>query len=178
MSIKSETKFSTQLIVEIALFCAIKVVLDRFLSINLPFLRIGIGFLPVLLAGIRLGALPTLLVAGLSDFLGAVLFPYGPYFPGFTLTACIMGWIYGSFYHKNLSWKNIILGIFLIQICCSLLLNSFWISWLSGNPYFVSIGKRLVSTCVDAAIRIAVLVFFKYNARYLSLLKKKSPVLS
>ena len=70
-----------------AVFVAITVVLSRFLSINIWNMSIGFSFVSVMLCGMLLGPLWGGLCGGLADLIGAILFPFGVYFPGFTATA-------------------------------------------------------------------------------------------
>ena len=49
-----------------------------------------------------------MLVFGLTDYIGAHLFPFGEYFVGFTISAIIKGLIYGVFlYPGNLEFPHI-----------------------------------------------------------------------
>ncbi len=89
--------FTTKTLTLSALLAALEIVLSRFLSISAWNTKIGFAFVPVALAALLLGPLNAGIVAALADFLGALLFPVGPYFPGFTLTAFLMGLCYGVF---------------------------------------------------------------------------------
>ena len=145
-------KFTTKTLVCLALLLAMEIVLSRFCSINAWNLKIGLNFLPIALAGILFGPLAGGLVAALGDFLGAILFPIGAYFPGFTATAFITGSLFGLFLHKDQSLLKIILVVILNNLIFSLLLNSLWISILYGSPY----GPLLVSRLVQIAVLIPV----------------------
>ena len=61
-----------------AMLIALEVVLNRFCSVNTQFLKIGFGFVPVVMAAYLYGPLPAGIVCGLSEFIGANLFPIGP----------------------------------------------------------------------------------------------------
>ena len=90
-------KFTTRTLTLTALLTALEIVLSRFLSISAWNTKIGFAFVPVVIAALLLGPVWAGIAAALADFLGAVLFPVGPYFPGFTLTAFLMGAVYGLF---------------------------------------------------------------------------------
>ena len=92
--------FSTKMMATLGILLAMDIVLTRFLSINAWNIRIGFGFVPVVLSGMLFGAVPTMVLGALADFLGAILFPIGPYFPGFTLTAALTGLVFGYFLKK------------------------------------------------------------------------------
>ncbi len=80
-----------------AMLTALTVVLNRFGSIHTAGWTIGFSFIPVVAAAILYGPVTAAVVGGLSDLIGALLFPFGPYFPGFTATAALMGAVYGWF---------------------------------------------------------------------------------
>lgn len=88
-----------------ALLLAILIVSDRFLSLNTNFFTINLSFIPSMITAILLGPFYSALVYGLSDYIGAHLFPFGEYFPGFTLSAVIKGIILGIFLHPGLKEK-------------------------------------------------------------------------
>ena len=75
------------MLVVMAMLAALQIVLSRFLSINTQITKIGFAFVPIAICAMLFGPLPTVIVAVVADVLGASLFPSGPFFPGFTLTA-------------------------------------------------------------------------------------------
>lgn len=77
-----------------AMLLAILIILSRFVSIKTEILVISLSFIPIMMSAIWLGYKYSMLIAMLGDLIGAILFPFGPYFPGFTLSATISGAIY------------------------------------------------------------------------------------
>ena len=73
---------TTKIMVTCALLVALQVILARFLSINTTFVVVNFSFLAVALAGILFGPLWGMAVGGVSDLVGASLFPFGAFFPG------------------------------------------------------------------------------------------------
>ncbi len=140
-----------------ALLTAVEIVLSRFLSISAWNTKIGFAFIPVVVAAMLLGPYRAGLVAALADFLGAILFPIGAYFPGFTLTAFFMGLIYGLFLYKEQSFLRIVLAVAVHQLLLSLLLNTLWISVLYGSPYGPLLLTRLPQCGILAAVQLAVI---------------------
>jgi len=136
---------TVRLITFTALLVALGVVLDR-LSVLNPGWKIGFGFIPVVIAAILYGPVIAAIVYGLSDLIAALLLPIGPYFPGFTLCAALMGAVYGIFlYKKNedsdmpfsvgLKWKKIsffgnIVPPTVINSLIGLFINTVWVSIL------------------------------------------------
>ena len=88
-------------LVSCAMLIAIEIVLSRFLSISTPIVKIGFDFAPMALAGILFGPWYGCAVGFLADFLGANMFPIGPYWPGFTLVAGLTGFTYGLLLHHK-----------------------------------------------------------------------------
>ena len=90
-------KWNTRTLVTLSILTALEIVLNRFLSINAWNTKIGFSFIPVAVAGMLFGPLGGAVVGALGDLVGAILFPIGAYFPGFTLTAFLTGLVYGLF---------------------------------------------------------------------------------
>lgn len=148
---------NSKMTVTLGLLVAIQIVLSRFCSINAWNIKIGFGFVPIAVAAILYGAVPAGIVGALSDFLGAILFPIGAYFPGFTLTAFLTGIVYGVCFHKKQSIGRILGAVSITQLVLSLLLNSLWISILYHAPYEVLLGTRILQCAVLAPTEFLVI---------------------
>jgi hypothetical protein len=92
-----------------------------------------------------------------ADILGAFLFPVGPFFPGFTVTAALTGVIYGLILHKRQSFPRVICAVVLQQLLCSLLLNTFWLHLLYGLPYLPTLTARLIQCGIMTAVQLALI---------------------
>lgn len=150
-------RFSTRTLTSMALLIALEIVLSRFLSISAWNTKIGFAFVPVVIAAILLGPLYAGVVGALADFLGAILFPIGTYFPGFTLTAFLMGLCYGLFLYRSQSFPRILGAVAVHQLILSLLLNTLWISLLYGSPYMPLLVSRLPQCAILAAVQLVVI---------------------
>ena len=148
---------NTKILTLTGLLIASEVVLSRFLSINAWNIRIGFGFLPIALAGMLLGPLYAGIAAAAADVLGAVLFPTGPFFPGFTLTAFLTGAVFGIFLFKKRSPFRVLCAVLINQLVLSLLLNSLWISILYGSPFLPLLGTRAVQTAILIPVQLIVI---------------------
>ena len=124
---------------------AVQVVLSRFLSIQTPVCKIGLGFIPVMFAGALYGAPGGALVGALSDIVGAILFPSGAYFPGYTLTATLAGAVYGLFFYKKHGIARIFAAYAVTTVLNTLLLNTFFIALQNGYLLVEAAGRRFVS---------------------------------
>ena len=81
----SNTQRRILILAVVGVLVAVNIVLARFLSFRIWSSTIGFAFVTVAVAARVYGPVPAMLVAGLGEFVGAILFPIGPYFPGFTL---------------------------------------------------------------------------------------------
>lgn len=150
-------KQKISMLVTLGMLVAIEIVLSRFCSISAWNIKIGFSFVPVAVAAVLYGAAPAATVAALGDFLGAILFPIGPYFPGFTLTAALTGTVFGLFLHKRQTVGRIGGAVAVNQLVLSLPLNTLWISILYGAPYGPVFLTRIVQTAVMVSVQFVVI---------------------
>ena len=166
------SKIPVRTIVYLGVLTALEIVLSRFLSVNAWNLKIGFSFVPVAIAGMLFGPLAGGIVGALGDFLGAILFPIGPYFPGFTLTAFLTGVVFGLFLRKKRTALSVLGSVAVNQLLLSLLLNTLWISVLYGSPYVPLLTTRVVQCAILAPVQFVVLLLLgkaldKYERRLL-----------
>jgi len=128
-------RISVRALTACAMMTALAVVLNRFCSIHTAGWTIGFAFVPVALAAILYGPAYGAVVGGLADLVGALLFPFGPYFPGFTITAALMGAMYGWFLHNRRArfLSHILPPVLINNLLLGLLVNTLWVSILSGS---------------------------------------------
>ena len=140
--------------ITLALLIALEIILTRFLSINLQFLRIGFGFLPVALAAIMYGPVWAGIGYAIGDVLGMLIFPTGPYFPGFTLSALLTGIVYGLIlYKKDVTWQRSLIACLIIAIFINLGIDTLWLSILYGEAYIPILAGRLIKFPIAIAIQ-------------------------
>ena len=110
----------------IAVLIAMQIVLGRIAAINVGnYLKISFGFIPIAVCGILTGPFWTLLMASVCDILGALLFPTGAFYWGFTLVAAAGGLIYGLFlYQKKENLLRCMLCTLTVAMICNILLNT------------------------------------------------------
>lgn len=150
-------KPDAHVIVYLGILTALEIVLNRFLSIQAWNIKIGFSFLPIAAAGMLFGPLAGAVVAALGDFLGAILFPIGPYFPGFTLTAALTGLSFGLFLRHRRSVLRTLAAVF-VNMLLSFLLNSLWISILYTTPFSALLAVRAVQCAVLGPVQFLVLI--------------------
>ncbi|MBQ5951233.1 MAG: folate family ECF transporter S component [Lachnospiraceae bacterium] len=154
MENKGGTSFrNVRVITVMGMLVALEIVLSRFLSFNVWNMKIGFAFVPVVAAAFWYGPLHAGIVGALADFLGAVLFPIGPYFPGFTLTAFLIGAVFGLFLHRKQDPLRALCAVGINQLVLSLLLNTLWISILYGSKFVPLLGTRLAQCAILAPVQ-------------------------
>lgn len=155
-------KLSTKQITLVALFSTLMVILTQFFSIYIPFFgingnRIGFGHIPLLLAGFLLGPLAGAATGAIGDIIGGILFPTGgAYFPGFTLSAMVVGLIPGLACKlsgsRTLKPWQIISIVIITEIISSVFMNSLWISMMAGTPFQASLIARAPLSAVKSVV--------------------------
>ena len=131
----------------VSVLIALEIVLERFLSIQTPFLRIGLGFVPLALCGIMYGPYWAAAAGGIADILGAFIAGLG-FYPPITLTAILAGLCFGLFLHEKNArfFPNIVLCTLISTVGLSLFLQSYWLSLILPNmqTYMAVVSSRLV----------------------------------
>lgn len=151
---------NTQSIVFSGLLVATSIIFTRFLGFMAlgGAVRISFGGLPIALAGALMGPFWGAMTGLVADLLGATLFPQGPFFPGFTLTAALSGLIPGLvLYGRKPSIRLIGLSSILSAVICSLILNTFWLTILLKKGFLVLLPTRIVSALAIAFIEAILL---------------------
>lgn len=150
-------RISARSIALMGLMIALHITFVRFLSIQTWNLKISFGFLPLVITAILLGPAEAGVVGALADFLGAIIFPTGPYFPGLTLTTLITGVVWGMFFHKKVTLPRVICAAAINNFIFSMLLNGYWISILYGSPYVGILQVRLPQACLMFMVEIVMI---------------------
>ena len=153
---------SAKSIVMLGLMVALNVVLGR-LSIQFTQeVRVSVfGFLPIALAGMLMGPLYGGLVGAAGDVLNFALFThvYGPYFPGYTVTALLSGLWYGFVLQgKKCGWLRAIVCIVPVIVIGEMGLNSVWTYKMYPKTFWVKLPIRLLTNALECPIKIALLM--------------------
>ena len=154
----------TKTIAFVGLLVSMEIIFTRFLSFQTPIIRMGFGFIPIAFSAVLFGPVIGGLTAVLADVIGMMIFPKGPYFPGFTLSAFLTGAIYGLFlFRKPVKIANIAKSVFLITIFVDLGLNTLWLSMITGNAAAALLIPRIYKSAIMLPIQIVTInVMWKY----------------
>ncbi len=151
------SRINTKKLALMGVLTALEVILSRFLSLNAWNMKIGFSFVPLVIAAVLLGPVYAAVLGALGDFIGATLFPIGAYFPGFTLTAALMGLVMGVFLYEKQSFPRIAAAVIINQFVLGLFLNTLWISVLYGSPYVPLLVTRVVQSALLTAVQLALI---------------------
>lgn len=138
-------------IILISFFLASYIILKRLLIVKVFLVTFSFAFVPVILCAIILGMKSTILIEFLGDILGWLILPRGGFFIGFTVSSVLVGVIHGLFlYQENKIIANkrfllkLIVSIFVVSVCISLGLNTFWSFCIMKKAAKVKFSIRLV----------------------------------
>lgn len=163
-------RLSTEVLVVTGFMIALSVVLSKLISINISFLRIGFGFLPIAVLAIMYGPVIAAIGYGVADLLGAWLLPTGTFFPGFTVSAVLTGLIFGwILYKKEVTIIRALIASALVCLIVNLLLNTWWLTFLIGKGFKVLLASRAVKEIV--AIPVMTLLIVAIDKSVLSRIK-------
>lgn len=139
-------------------------------------LAISFAFLPLATGSMLFGPLMGGAIGMLTDLVGYAVRPAGPFFPGFTLSACLTGIIYGiMLYRKPLHPVRVFLAGVLNTLVVNLLLNSLWLSILYGNAFIVLLSGRLLKNLLLLPVETAMLYLILRTAARLRIRPPRQP---
>ncbi len=148
-----------------SLLASLAVVLTRFFGYSVGSFRISLGTIPIMLSGIILGPWYGFSTGAVADMVGYLINPMGgAYFPGFTLTAALVGFIPGFLLRKrHITLLNLIIVVGVTELLGHVFLNTLWVSMITGKAYIALLPTRLISRIVHYPIITGVLYFILYK---------------
>ncbi|MBQ3592945.1 MAG: folate family ECF transporter S component, partial [Clostridia bacterium] len=148
-----------------AMLVAVNVVFSRFTMINITqSTKFSFEVIAIAFAAYVYGMGGAVIVAGLGDFVGALVKPFGPYNPAYTVTAIITGLIFAIFLYKKLNIGRIIASVLTTQVLCSMLLNTFWNALFYGTKgtlwqsFVAMLSTRLTQFAIMTPLKIVLLI--------------------
>lgn len=147
-------------IVIVSVLLAANIILGRFLSIRTPILTIGFSFVPLMLTAIILGYKYSVLVGILSDLIGALLFPTGPYFVGYTISNALTSLVYGLLlYQKDFKLNKkfilkLIIAVLIVNFLINGILNTYFIMITTKNAVKIFAPIRFLKQAIMVPIKV------------------------
>ena len=159
----------TRKVVFMGLFVAMNIVFVRLLSfMPLPTIRVDFGFIPLALSAIMFGPFWGGITGAISDVTGFLISPQGAYFPGFTISAFISGFIYGLVLHKKPnSIIRTIIAFSLNSLVVDMVLNTVWLDMLYHKGIWVILPARLIKIAIMFPMQVSIIYSIR---RYLKTL--------
>lgn len=162
-------RLSAKNIVIIAIFIAISLLLKKVLTIPLPIGVFSFGGLPILAGGLLLGPWGGAWIGGVSDILGCILFPRGPYLPYFTLTAILTGVIPPIFIsllqaRNSASFLLVLLSVAIAQIVTKAILFPIIMEFCFGVPFLYTFSKSILVETIHIPL-YTIFIFALLKAR-------------
>lgn len=149
----------TRYLAHLSMFVVLQIVFTLFIGVATPVTRITLTFIPMAVAGMLHGPVFGLVAALAADLIRATLWPIGPYFIGFSITAALVGALYGLLYKKENMTKTIIFIAMFKALVLHLFLNTFWVSYLSKVPYMVLLTPRIIKELFLVPIEIGINIY-------------------
>lgn len=108
-----------------------------------------------------------------GDLIGAILFPFGSFFIGYTVTAGVAALIYGFLLYKKeedtFTQKQftirLILASILVTAIANIGLNTLWISITTGKAFMVLMSARIAKELIMVPIKVATILFLEKVTR-------------
>ena len=144
----------TQALTTTGILLAIQMLLSSFGVFQLTeSVKISLAHLALAPTAMLFGPVVAGIQGALSDFLGYLLRPSGPYFPGFTLTALLLGVIYGMLlYRTKRSLWQIILARVIVAVFVNIGLNTLFLSMLYGPAQWAALPLRAMKNLLQLPI--------------------------
>lgn len=151
--------FTSKQVTIAGVLIALQLILTRLFVIETPFLRISFLFVPTFIMAILFGPLFTGLISAFSDTLGLLLFgKISLFFPGFTVSAFLTGFIFGCFFYKKpITMKSILIAVVMNTVIVDICLNTLWLYLMMGNLAIAQFPLRLIKAIVFIPIQVIIM---------------------
>ena len=135
-----------------AMLAALNLVLNQFTIMVSQMLEIGFAFLTAACAAYLYGPWLAGLAGIVTDTIGYLFRPNGPYFPFFAINEFLLGFIYGCwFYKKPVTLLRTFLACLTVVLVINLCLSPIWLNMMYGNAAIIS-GIRLIKNMIKLPV--------------------------
>ena len=120
--------------------------------------RIYFSFLIYAVGAMIYGPIMGTIVGVVGDLVGAIFFPSGAFFIGYTVTAAVSGFLYGlAFYRVRLTLLRLTLGKLAVNLIANAGLNSLWSAILAGGGFGILALARLPKNILMLPVEVLLL---------------------
>ncbi len=136
-------------IITAAMFGAISMILGSLSIMIGEIIRIDFVFLPNEFVHYLFGPVFGAVYGAIMDVLNYMVKPQGAFFPGFTISAILIGILYGFLLYKRpISLGRIIIANLIRFVFIDAILNTYWLSILVGKAYMVLLSTRIIKILI------------------------------
>ncbi len=159
---------SIKMLVLAALLTALRIAIKS-LKIQVgPELVVSFGFVVNAMGSTIYGPVMAILTSGISDIVGAILFPSGNFFLPFTFVEIMGGFLFALFFYRaKITTMRVVLARFAVTMICNLMLNPvcqyFYNQIFLGKSYLLFTVPRTIKNLALFPIQALILVLF-FNA--------------
>lgn len=162
--LKGEKLSSPKTLTGAAMLVALYTILSIFTIKLSTTWEIGFAYIALAVCGMLYGPLVSGIAGAVGDTLGFIVSPNGSFFPGFTLSAFIMGVIYGLILYKRpLSLKRVMLVQLMVMVICSLILTPLWLNMMYGTSLIAL--PRIIRNVILYPVNTALVYFVSKAVR-------------
>ncbi len=160
-----------------AMLAAISVALGS-LTVQLgEIVKIGFTFLPNEFVYYLFGPVVGVIYGAVIDILNFIVKPTGAFYFGFTLSSMLTGLIYGLIlYRRPIRLPRVLLVNGIRSIFVDLLLNTFWLTQLTGNSFIVMLPTRLIKLIIMFPIETVLLYSLIKSIEASGIIRKLFPL--
>ena len=145
---------STRTLTTAGILLAIQMVLSSYGTIEVTdSLKISLAHLALAPTAVFFGPVVAGMQGALSDILGFMLKPSGPYFPGFTISAMLLGVFYGvSLYRTQPTVLRIVVTRLAVMLVINICLNTLFLTMLYGPSRLATLPVRAMKNLIQLPV--------------------------
>lgn len=142
-----------------ALFMALSIILGSLSFQITPTIKVGLAFICNSMIGLMFGPITGAVFGGVSDILKYIVAPTGVFFPGFTISAILGGFIYGiGMYKKPVSILRCAITKLVVIVIVNIVLNSIWLRIMYHTPIEYLLTTRIIKELIMYPIETALFI--------------------
>ncbi|WP_057873395.1 folate family ECF transporter S component [Loigolactobacillus rennini] len=142
----------------LGILIALQTVLNSMFSLHFVLTKISFSFIATAIMASLFPPFITAFSTALSDLLGIFLVPTATFSPGFTLTAFLVGLVFGyTFYQKTPRLWQILLATLTVTMGLYLGLNSLWLHLMYQTPWLPLLSGRFIQELITFPVYTIVL---------------------